>query len=101
LSHRAAVSKIQLATCDSAKDIEHIKSVFDIARKERDMVAVKKWLHPDGIDSEASFVASLRMKHPETGKWLFDLNDFASWESSTGRCIWLHGIAGCGKSVLS
>lgn len=37
-----------------------------------------------------------------TGKWLFESQDFLDWQnSSTSQVLWLHGIMGSGKSCLT
>jgi hypothetical protein len=38
-----------------------------------------------------------------TGYWLLDSSKYRSWksgDSGTSRCLWLHGGAGCGKTIL-
>ena len=68
---------------------------------EDERIAIRKWLHPDGIDSEASFAAALEMRHPETGKWLFNSKAYSSCKESDCDCIWLYGIGERGPYALS
>ncbi|RDA83893.1 hypothetical protein CP532_3366 [Ophiocordyceps camponoti-leonardi (nom. inval.)] len=37
----------------------------------------------------------------ETGRWLLETEDFQQWINGESSSLWLYGIAGCGKSVLS
>ncbi|RCI10929.1 hypothetical protein L249_5166 [Ophiocordyceps polyrhachis-furcata BCC 54312] len=37
----------------------------------------------------------------ETGRWLLETEDFQQWIKGESSSLWLYGIAGCGKSVLS
>ncbi|KAF2153981.1 hypothetical protein K461DRAFT_120051 [Myriangium duriaei CBS 260.36] len=36
-----------------------------------------------------------------TGQWLLDSRAFLEWKSSEASFLWLHGLPGCGKTVLS
>ena len=41
-------------------------------------------------------------KHePATGDWLLELNEFKEWRDRNSGVLWLHGIPGAGKTVLS
>ncbi|KAH7112282.1 hypothetical protein B0J13DRAFT_461448, partial [Dactylonectria estremocensis] len=40
-------------------------------------------------------------RHEGTGKWLLEHPIFRAWESELCRDLWLYGLAGCGKTVLS
>ncbi|KAJ2996238.1 hypothetical protein NUW58_g1038 [Xylaria curta] len=37
----------------------------------------------------------------KTGEWILDSGAFKPWRLEPGSFLWLHGIAGCGKTVLS
>ncbi|KIX05451.1 uncharacterized protein Z518_06323 [Rhinocladiella mackenziei CBS 650.93] len=52
-------------------------------------------------DPSPNYHAALRKRHPRTGLWLLNGQDFLDWKSSTSSLMWLHGNAGCGKTVLS
>jgi hypothetical protein len=41
------------------------------------------------------------LRHPTTGFWLTRDDTFQEWLKETGSCLWLSGIPGAGKSVLS
>jgi DNA replication protein DnaC len=43
-----------------------------------------------------------RKKHkPTTGKWFLESEQFVSWMHGRITSIWLHGIPGTGKTILS
>lgn len=45
--------------------------------------------------------ASARQRHePQTGDWLFQSGHYLEWKAGTIRHLWLHGKAGCGKTIL-
>jgi hypothetical protein len=42
-----------------------------------------------------------RDKHvAETGNWFLNSNAFKSWKTDPNSFLWIHGIAGCGKTIL-
>ncbi|KUJ23743.1 uncharacterized protein LY89DRAFT_542673, partial [Mollisia scopiformis] len=41
-----------------------------------------------------------KQHEPGTGNWLLQRDDFLTWRSTPGTVMWLHGIAGCGKTVI-
>lgn len=57
------------------------------------------WLdHPD---PSTNFNKAIEKRHPGTGSWFLTDELFENWKSGTDRHLWLHGIPGCGKTVLS
>ncbi|CEO59613.1 Putative Pfs, NACHT and Ankyrin domain protein [Penicillium brasilianum] len=57
------------------------------------------WLCPPDPSTNANHARTLR--HEGTGAWLLENPVFQSWHSGSRRHLWLHGLAGCGKTVLS
>ncbi|OAA45089.1 Pfs, NACHT and Ankyrin domain protein [Beauveria brongniartii RCEF 3172] len=60
---------------------------------------IKSWLRPPDPSTNANHARTLR--HEGTGTWLLGHPVFQSWLSGSCRHLWLHGLAGCGKTVLS
>ena len=44
---------------------------------------------------------SLKLRHPGTGVWLTESNDFKRWLITPHSKLWLRGIPGAGKTVLA
>lgn len=44
---------------------------------------------------------NMRLRHPETGLWLLDDDDFIAWIDGRSPKLWLTGIPGAGKTVLA
>ena len=79
----------------------------DLARLERSetdrqQVRVQQWLA--AINSATRHENAARERFRDTGKWLLQKQRFQSW-SSPEQCIdpllWLHGIPGAGKYMMS
>ncbi|KAK1851450.1 ankyrin repeat protein [Colletotrichum chrysophilum] len=60
--------------------------------------AVKTWLTPPDSSTNANRARELR--HEGTGKWFLELPVFREWEFGPRRSLWLHGLPGCGKTIL-
>ncbi|KAJ5273735.1 Pfs NACHT and ankyrin domain protein [Penicillium angulare] len=60
---------------------------------------IKHWLCPPDPSTNANHARTLR--HEGTGAWLLGGPVFQSWYLGLRPQLWLHGLAGCGKTVLS
>jgi hypothetical protein len=60
---------------------------------------IKRWLCPPDPSTNANHARTLR--HEGTGTWLLENPVFQEWQSGSRRHLWLNGLAGCGKTVLS
>lgn len=57
-----------------------------------------RWLST--IDPSANHNTARKLHEADTGRWLTDSPAYTEWYESSGRILWLHGIAGSGKTVL-
>lgn len=60
---------------------------------------IKRWLGPADPSTNANHARKLR--HEGTGAWLLENPTFQGWSSGPRQHLWLYGLAGCGKTVLS
>ncbi|KAJ5338580.1 Pfs NACHT and ankyrin domain protein [Penicillium brevicompactum] len=60
---------------------------------------IKKWL--SASDVSKNLFEALKKRHEGTCAWILQCRTFQEWHSDQRRFIWLHGIPGCGKTVLS
>lgn len=60
---------------------------------------IKKWL--SASDVSKNLFEALKKRHEGTCVWILQCRTFQEWHSDQRRFIWLHGIPGCGKTVLS
>ncbi|KAJ7495307.1 hypothetical protein FB451DRAFT_1019697, partial [Mycena latifolia] len=60
---------------------------------------LEKWLKP--ADVAVSEQDAANKQHPGTGKWLLERAEFREWIYAPRSLLWLHGISGSGKTVLS
>ena len=59
----------------------------------------REWLNPP--DPSVNLNKAIKERHPGTGSWFIQSQPFGEWMSGTRQNLWLHGIPGCGKTVLS
>jgi nucleoside phosphorylase len=86
--------------------LDHIHSNAVETKKAVDQLSttyhfeqIKNWLGPPDPSTNANYARTLR--HDSTGAWLLQNPAFQEWISGSRKGIWLHGLAGCGKTVLS
>ena len=59
---------------------------------------VRNWLH--AIDPQSKYTKTIDDRLPGTGAWLNDNRTFDGWKKGRDSRLWLHGIPGCGKTIL-
>ena len=69
---------------------------FGIEHKQK---SIKRWLASP--DSSTNYKDALQRRHQGSGLWLMKRADFSKWKTRRNSFLWLHGIAGCGKTILS
>ncbi|CUS10752.1 unnamed protein product, partial [Tuber aestivum] len=77
------------------------KTVTKVLRKldDKEFREVLKWLNV--VDPASNYSSALALREPGTGNWLIKGPEYQDWKEGRGGVLWLHGIPGCGKSVLS
>jgi hypothetical protein len=57
-----------------------------------------RWLSP--IDHTTNQAAARKKHEDQTGKWFTEGEEYSKWKENSNSFLWLHGIAGCGKTIL-
>jgi ankyrin repeat domain-containing protein 50 len=102
LVHIALTNDMFTLTQSIKQDISVVAQNLDTLRLNQDSEwppKLAKWL--DVPDPSSNYAAACKRRQPGTGTWLLQDRRFLDWKSSTASCLWLHGIPGCGKTVLS
>ncbi|KAJ4304872.1 hypothetical protein N0V90_000400 [Kalmusia sp. IMI 367209] len=66
--------------------------------KDKTLAKIRKWL--SAPDPSVDFDKALRLRQANTGLWLLESDLYKRWKADASW-LWLHGIPGCGKTVLS
>ncbi|KAH7089729.1 vegetative incompatibility protein HET-E-1 [Paraphoma chrysanthemicola] len=72
--------------------------VITLAR-EASWGKIRHWLSPP--DPATNFQQALKQRQADTGSWLLESKQYEAWMSSAPSFLWLYGIPGSGKTVLS
>ncbi|KAK4220446.1 hypothetical protein QBC38DRAFT_208355, partial [Podospora fimiseda] len=77
-----------------------MKGATDFITSDLHTEKIKRWLCPPDPSTNANQARGLH--HQGTGAWLLEQNPvFQEWHSGSRRHLWLNGLAGCGKTILS
>ncbi|KAA6411304.1 MAG: hypothetical protein FRX48_04584 [Lasallia pustulata] len=79
---------------DMHADLQSTKSIT----LEREKI--NWWLSAGGPDPSTNQIRASRSRQADTGLWFLQSETFTYWKASSAL-FWLHGKAGCGKTVLS
>jgi hypothetical protein len=90
---------------DNQSKVDEIKQgLKEIARqneqsrqKEHDD-RIQSWLSP--ADPYINLMRASKTRHSGSGTWFLKNEQYRQWKSSLKSSLWLHGLAGCGKTVL-
>lgn len=93
-------------SCAVGKDIKRIQSVtrdtkigVESLKSDNHLNKVEKWLASP--DPSSNLNEAQKKRQEGTGKWFLQSKPFQEWKSGRHQYLWLHGIPGCGKTVLS
>lgn len=60
---------------------------------------INEWL--SAPDPSINYAIALQQRHKDTGLWFIHSETFEVWKKDRGSFLWLYGIPGCGKTILS
>jgi hypothetical protein len=52
-------------------------------------------------DPSSNYYKARKQRQAETGLWLLESPKFTRWKTRAASRLWIHGIPGCGKTILS
>ncbi|KAF2878542.1 vegetative incompatibility protein HET-E-1 [Massariosphaeria phaeospora] len=67
--------------------------------QEEKLGKIYSWL--SAPDPSTNYHKAHKQRQAETGLWLLENAKFAEWKESAASRLWLYGIPGCGKTILS
>ncbi|RYO14807.1 Vegetative incompatibility protein [Alternaria arborescens] len=67
--------------------------------QEEKLGKIRSWL--SAPDPSTNYHKAHKQRQAETGLWLLEGEQFMRWKKSAASRLWLYGIPGCGKTILS
>ncbi|KAL6901665.1 pfs domain-containing protein [Trichoderma evansii] len=81
---------------DSNKETHSIIQTLDTNHHLKEL---RDWLKPP--DQSENYNKALKERHGSSGQWFLHSSEYSSWKSQPNSFLWLQGIPGCGKTILS
>ncbi|KAL7755413.1 hypothetical protein ACKLNR_014511 [Fusarium oxysporum f. sp. zingiberi] len=91
-----AISEVLNSIESTGNETKH--TVMSMA-SDRRFAKTERWLSPPDYSTNANLARKRR--HPGTGTWLLNSPAFQEWKLGSRQHLWLYGLAGCGKTILS
>jgi Cdc6-like AAA superfamily ATPase len=86
------VDELAINVRDARKTVGEVR----LNQHERE---IRDWL--SAPDPSTNYENALEKRHEGTGLWFTCGHAFEDWKKQPSSFLWLHGIPGCGKTVLS
>ncbi|RKK66726.1 hypothetical protein BFJ69_g15146 [Fusarium oxysporum] len=90
------ISEVLSSIESTGNETKH--AVMSMASDHR-FAKIEGWLSPPDYSTNANLARKRR--HPGTGAWLLNSPAFQDWKLGSRQHLWLYGLAGCGKTILS
>ncbi|KAE8156909.1 Pfs, NACHT and ankyrin domain protein [Aspergillus tamarii] len=90
---------ISETVADTHAIAQSTSTVLRDLRADNQFSKIESWLSPP--DPSTNFNEAQKRRQEGTGLWLFEIGPFKEWMSGTRQHLWLHGLSGCGKTILS
>ncbi|KAF6785045.1 hypothetical protein CSOJ01_15658 [Colletotrichum sojae] len=81
------------------QDVIRTKAAVIASRNDQHVEKLHRWISP--ADPSTNAMRARECRHAGTGSWLLQNAAFREWEAGQRQHLWLYGLAGCGKTVLS
>lgn len=81
------------------EDISHTRRGIQGLITDSHFRKLNKWLSPP--DPSTNYNKALRQRYEGTSKWFLKTTVYSTWKTEGNSFLWLHGIPGCGKTILS
>ncbi|KAF2790565.1 HET-domain-containing protein [Melanomma pulvis-pyrius CBS 109.77] len=71
----------------------------DRRRWDEEVDKIRCWL--SAPDPSTNYQKALKQRQDDTGIWFLESDQYDRWKTDAASFLWLHGIPGCGKTILS
>ena len=92
------VVAIKTATSRTEENLKALTQCFQVMALDQRKEQIVQWLAAP--DPSSNHDKACQTKQRETGRWFIDSANYINWKTQQSSFLWLHGIPGCGKTVL-
>ena len=97
----AALKRIVETAREIRSDVGDLKIVSENYIAKEFSQRLIEWLCPESSNIEENLEAALHLRQRHTGRWFLESNILEQWIEFKNAFLWVHGIPGCGKTILS
>ncbi|KAH8719160.1 hypothetical protein GQ44DRAFT_687973 [Phaeosphaeriaceae sp. PMI808] len=97
-----AIKRLQKKVQEASEDIAgaSVNNTKTRSRSQEERLGkICSWL--SAPDPSTNYHKAHKQRQAETGLWLLESTKFTEWKESAASRLWLYGIPGCGKTILS
>ena len=73
-------------------------TLWDVSFRQR-REKIERWLSP--THPSTNYNKALRQRQEGTGLWFLQNSVYVQWKTQQNSRLWIYGIPGCGKTILS
>lgn len=89
---------IKTATSRAEENLKTLTQCSQIMALDERKQQILQWLAAPNPSSNHN--KACQTKQRETGRWFIESANYINWKTQKSSFLWLHGIPGCGKTVL-
>jgi Cdc6-like AAA superfamily ATPase len=71
----------------------------DCPFKDAKLAEIRRWL--SAPDPSTNYRKAIKQRQNDTGLWFLESDPYNRWKTDSASFLWLYGIPGCGKTILS
>ncbi|KAG9570980.1 purine and uridine phosphorylase, partial [Aureobasidium melanogenum] len=91
---RLAVAIEQLSS-----DVQTVAASMEQIKNTNASKSVTEWL--EAADPSVNYMRAIETHRTGTGEWFLHGAQYEKWKAQPKSFLWLHGMSGCGKTILS
>jgi len=100
-STEALTTKLQVTTLDTQQQVSttaaNVETLLS-TEQSKELARILRWL--SAPDPSVNHMQARDKYEPGTGEWFFEREAYKDWVSGSSPLLWLHGKAGCCKTIL-
>ncbi|KAH0041825.1 purine and uridine phosphorylase, partial [Aureobasidium melanogenum] len=82
-----------------SSDVQTVAASMEQIKDNNASNSVTQWLK--AADPSVNYVRAIETHRKGTGEWFLRGTQFEEWKAQNKSFLWLHGLSGCGKTILS